>query len=52
MPNKYKVKYHHLFPGLVENDVLGHVFDGVFPATVSLAHLGVCRDLLEMFPGY
>ena len=50
VPNKSKVKYHHLLPGFVENDVLGHIFDGVSPATVNLAHLGVCRDLLELSP--
>jgi len=48
VPNKYKVKYHYLLPGFVENDVFGHIFDGVSRATVSLAHLGVCRDLLQM----
>ena len=50
VPNKGKVKYYHLLNGFVENDILGHVFDGVSPAVVNLSNLGVCGDLLEISP--
>ena len=48
VPNKYKVKYHHLLSGFVGSDILDHIFNSVSPPTVSLADLGVYRDLLEI----
>ena len=48
VPNKYKVKYHHLLSGFIESDIFGHIFDGVSPSTVNLADLSVCRDRLEI----
>ena len=44
VPNQYKVKYYHL--GFVTNEIFGHIFNGISPATVSLAHIGVCSDIL------
>ena len=48
VPNQYKVKYHHF--GFMTNDIFGHIFDGVSPATVSLSDISVCLSILEMFP--
>ena len=50
VPNQYKVKYHHLLSGFVTTNILGHIFDGVSPATVILADMGVCPDILEISP--
>ena len=50
IPNKKKVKYYHLLNGFVENEIFGHVFDGVSDAILTLSDLGVCSDLLERSP--
>ena len=46
--NEYKVKYYHLLPSFVPNDI--HIFDGISDPCSSLAHLGVCPDILEIAP--
>ncbi len=48
VPNKFGVKYHHLLSGFVESDIFSHIFNAVSLPTVTLADLGVCRDLLEI----
>ena len=50
IPNKIKIKYYHFLNGFVENEIFGHVFDGVSNAMITLANLGVCTDLLERSP--
>jgi hypothetical protein len=50
IPNKIKIKYYHFLNGFVENEIFGHVFDGVSNAMITLADLGVCTDLLERSP--
>ena len=37
---------HYLLNGFVENDI----FDGISSAAANVSDLGVCKDLLEMFP--
>ena len=47
-PNKFGVKYYHLFPGFAEDRILGYKFDRISPPTVSLSCLGISisKDLL------
>ena len=50
IPNKIKVKYYQFLNGFVENEIFGHLFDGVSDAIIILSDLGVCSDLLERSP--
>ena len=50
IPNKIKVKYYQFLNGFVENEIFGHLFDGVSYAIITLSDLGVCSDLLERSP--
>ena len=48
--NEYKVKYYRLLLGFVQNDIFRRTFNGISSPCVSLSHLGVCLDVLQMAP--